>query len=328
MRYTMKKILITICLLVFTVLSACSKVDDNKSKGDFKVISATGAPGLALAQMFSANNLNYESINFTLEYKAGANDLAAAFGNGSAEAIVAPTNLGAKFYNSNGNYIYAANITWGNIYLATQTDSDFNLEYLTGKTVYTFRIGSVPYIVLQNVLEEYDVTLENLGDSTSATQAKLIQNPSSIVMIAEPVLTVTKLKLQSEQQISNIKQIDIQKLYGEKNNTNNFPQAGIFIKKDIIDKNEGVVKYFLEKLKISCEFANNNPSETVNYAKQLSELYSQPVNALISAMPNSNIRYTTALDSKISLEKLFNIVLSNNAAALGGKLPNNDFYYS
>lgn len=332
----MKKFWILMLLFVVTITGCSDSSNTDQTTGDattpveaidFNVVSAVGAPGLAFAQMFSQDDLNTDEANFSLEYKDGSTSLMAAFADEDVAAIVAPINLGAKFYNSDNEFIYASTVTWGNIFLATRTDGEFTMESLRNQTIYTFGEGSVPYIVVEDILSDYGVTFENLGDATSYTSAKLISDEDAIVMIAEPVLSVATASLEA-QGITNIKTIDVQAEYSDKNDTLNYPQAGLFIRKDYVDNYADVVEYFLEKVEISADYANSNPTETVEYVKLLTDLYPQSSDALVSAMPRSNILYKTGVESQTGAEILFDIILAGSSAAIiGSVLPDAGFYY-
>ena len=94
----MKKLGIYLGLAVLGLsLTACASQEEVKE--DISIICPSGTPALALANYKVAN----EDVNF--EIVEGSDALVAAFGNKSHDVIVAPVNLGAKFYNTNENYV-------------------------------------------------------------------------------------------------------------------------------------------------------------------------------------------------------------------------------
>ena len=79
------------------------------------IICPSGTPALGLANYYdSVKGASFEIVN-------GADPLVAAFGTKSHDLIVAPVNLGAKFYNTNENYVLAKTFVWGNLFLASKS---------------------------------------------------------------------------------------------------------------------------------------------------------------------------------------------------------------
>jgi hypothetical protein len=80
------------------------------------IICPSGTPALGLANYYdSVDGASFEIVN-------GSDQLVAAFGTKSHDVIVAPVNLGAKFYNTNENYVLAKTFVWGNLFLASKAE--------------------------------------------------------------------------------------------------------------------------------------------------------------------------------------------------------------
>ncbi len=80
--------MIVIALILMSLLSSC------KSEQITMVVPPAGSPQLAQLYM-------QDSDDYDVTIVEGADPLVAAFGSSSYDVIIAPTNLGAKLYDSN-----------------------------------------------------------------------------------------------------------------------------------------------------------------------------------------------------------------------------------
>ncbi len=101
--------------------------------------------------------------------------------------------------------------------------------------------------------------------------------------------------------------------------------GALVFKKDLIDKRGEDIEAFINNYKKSVEFVNNNKEE----ASKLMEKNGIISKAKIAEMAISkcNIVFMDSKDSKDSLEKFYNILKENDPKSIGGKLPDEDFYY-
>lgn len=314
----MKRFLFSFIFVSLAVLlGACSKEIE---KTNLSVILPNGAPALAQAQL-EHNGNTFGSYTATVDRVSDTALLTAAFTSETYDVIYAPTNLGAKMYNNNGKYLYAANITWGNIFFATADNSNFSVDSLDDATVYLFGQGTINETIIDAVLADKGISIgEKIWmSSTTDTKNQLILDPTSIVMAAEPVLSAAKAALSKQGHIVNT--ISLQTLWSDYSESGSYPQAGVFIKADVTEKYSDLVESYLDALKTSCEFTGTNANDVANYATELN--YGLPAAAvLVNAIPNSNILYKSASDSKNALETVFNL----NLSLIGGRLPDEGFY--
>lgn len=273
------------------------------------VMAPNGAP--ALAQLFMQDNDDY-----VVDIVNGADPLVAAFGSGSHDFIFAPTNLGAKLYNSGIEYQLIAAITFGNYYLVSM-EENFTLESLEGKEIVVFGQNSTSDIVLQYVLDENEINATfRYVNAVSDANAEFIIDNETIILSAEPLLSVLA------QSISGFNTIDLQVEYEEITGESSYPQAGVFAKASLSDAE---VLRFLADLEDSIDTVQTDLDAAV--AKALELEYSFPAAVLTTAIPNSNIDFVTAAEVRTDLEAYFNIILDMNSGLLGDILPDDGFYY-
>ena len=224
--------------------------------------------------------------------------------------------MGATMYNKNGNYVLGATVTWGNLYFASRIEN-FTLSTMNDKDVVFFGEGTINQHIVDSVLSHNNIKPKSttyLG-ATNLTQAQLINNEDAIVLVAEPSLSVAQSKIQG------INTISVQELYKEMTNSTSYPQAGCFIRKKTIGEHKSVVDNFLKDLKSSANKATKNTTAVAYYAAELQMGGTKEV--LEKAIPNCNINFVKAEDSKEQINTLF----SNALSYCGGTLPNDGFYY-
>lgn len=301
----MKKILTIIMIMIVSIsITACNNSEP------LTVMAPNGAP--AFAQLFVQD----DEENYTVDIVNGVDPLVAAFGSGSHDFIFAPTNLGAKLYNSGIEYKFIAAITFGNYYLVSMEDN-FTLESLEGKEIVVFGQNATSDIVLKYILEENDITATlTYVDSVATANAAFIADNTKIIMSAEPLLSVLAIN------VSGFNTIDLQTKYQEITGESSYPQAGVFAKTSLSSRQ---IRNFLNDLEDSVEKVNTDLDSTVAKAAELE--YTFPEAVIRSAIPNSNIDFIAASDVRNDLESYFSIILTMNGALIGDKLPDDDFYH-
>lgn len=315
----MKKILALILIVVVGVaLSGCT---NEKEDVHLKIMVPSGSPALAQTYMESTLPSLGEHVTYEIEVVSGPTPLAAAFSSGSHDIIFAPTNLGAMLIASGVEYQLAATVVWGNLYLATGTDDSFAMADLEGQEIVVFGEGATPHIILKALVDNYNYTNPptfTFVDSAGTANAQLIQDPSKIVLLAEPVLSVAALP----SNVSNLKSIDLQVEWENLTGSSSYPQAGIFVKTELDSE---VVNAYLEQVEIALDYAVSNPAEVAQMGVDLG--YTFPLPVMTNAIPRSHLEYVSAVDTKTALEEYFSYIIDFNPALIGGSLPAEDFYY-
>lgn len=287
-----------------------------------KLLVPSGSTAMSLAHLIFEKPTLGDGVEFEVEpYVQGSDPLLAAFTSETANVILAPTNLGATLYQKDVPYQLAATLVWGNLFLVG-TEA-LTLDDLAGKTITAFGQGSTPDIVLQSILKEKglldSVTIEYLS-SVADVQSMFAAGEIDLAVIAEPSLTVLKNKVENVQTIADF-QLEWANLYGG----SSYPQASLFIHKDLIENHPEIVESLLAQVETSINFANEHPDEM---AKQAIETgLDMPETVIAASTPNSNLLFKSGSEAKeeiqLYLEKLFEF----EPKTIGGSLPDDDFYY-
>jgi NitT/TauT family transport system substrate-binding protein len=297
-------------LLLILILGTISMFACNQSK-PYTVLAPSGSPALA------ALLLKNDPDRFALDIVNGSDPLLAAFASKSHDAILAPTNLGAKLYQGGLDYVYAGTITWGNFYLFARTPEPFNLQDLHEKTIVSFGQNQISDIILKYILQENGIVAGFQYVDSVAAAAQIVLNDSTrVVLTAEP--THSSLLAMTAVHSS----FDLQAEYARLTGSESYPQAGLFLKKSL---SKAKKTELIEAFQASIAYWETSLDEAADLAVTLE--YGIAKSVLLTAIPGSRIRFENALDSRADLETLFSMILLRQPALIGGALPDDDFYY-
>ena len=202
----MKKFLILIVSLVLMItLGSCKKEEE------LKVICPSGTPLLSIV------NFMDEHKEVEVEVAQGSDPLVAAFSHTEFDAIIAPVNLGAKFYNANQNYVLAKTIVWGNLYIVSRNEIT-SFDDLNNKKLVVFGQNSTPDIIVKAILSsktDLNVEIEYVSDVATANSL-LVAGTAEYIVTAEP--SISKIK-----DAKGFKTLDLQQEYAAISGTSSYP---------------------------------------------------------------------------------------------------------
>ncbi len=104
-----------------------------------------------------------------------------------------------------------------------------------------------------------------------------------------------------------------------------FPMTVCVIRTDYAKQHPGTVRKFLEAYRASIAWTVANPVEAGQYVEKAALGLKAPIAA--KAIPASNYVFMTALEGRTSVEKLLSVFLGMAPEAIGGKLPDEGFYF-
>ena len=311
----MKKIGLLFGVAALGLVASCSNNETTKDENTepVSIICPEGTPSLGLANYYgSVNGAKFDIVN-------GSEQLIAAFGTKTHDIIVAPVNLGAKFYTTNENYVLAKTFVWGNLFLASKSDFT-KFEDLDNKTLVVFGKNSTPDIITKLIIQEknLNITVEYV-DAVADANALLVSGKADYIVTAEPA--ISKIK-----DAQGIKVLDLQDEYSKVTGKSSYPQAGIFIKKE--DKENKNVLKTVDALINSVKDTVKNPEATAEKAVSMSASFEKLGSAtLVKAIPNCHYAILDKNDEKAAVvEFLQNMIDLGFSAQVGGKIPSDEFF--
>lgn len=290
-------------MILLLSLFACQNEEDTLT-----IMVPQGSPTLSV--------LGLDEERYRIDIVNGPDPLVAAFGAGSHDAIIAPTNLGAKFFQSSDTYRLFAVIGLGNYHLVSTSLIDGSMDQLNGKEITVFGQNQTSDIIVKHLLDTLNIqaTLQYV-DSVASAVAQFLVDPTRIVLVAEPSLSLVKA------QVPELISIDLNQIYQEQHGGLSFPQASLFIKKDV---SESLKERLIEDMESSLLFLEQEGTLAAQKGVEWGILNSQEV--LEQAIPGTHITFILSTEAKSMIEAYFSIIMTMNPALIGGSIPNDDFY--
>lgn len=328
----MKKILslALILSLSITLLIGCNKSKETTNisvENETKVkviVSAPKSPvAIPILRMVETNVLGEEN-KIDLKLYSSMEEMTALATSNDYSFMSIAVNSAATLYNKNMD-IKLINVgTWGGMYLVTTDKSCNNWEDLKGKQLYVPNKGSVPDVIAQYFLNKHNIKVGSDVEfvySTHPEIAQLIKSGKAIYAIdAEPFATSNKENISNYNIVSDY----VNEWKKSQGDEYDLPASCIITNGKFLSDNEELVNKFNEEYEKALKWTKENPVE----ASQLAEKYlNSDSNLMEKAIPNIPMLYKTSIEAKSDIEKYYNILLDFKAESIGGKLPDENFYY-
>lgn len=324
----MKKILLlTLSLFICLPAQAAEKLDKLVLAGPFASVSNP------LVRMVESGALNDVAKEVELAVWTNPDQMRAMALNGQVDFIATPTNVAANLYNK-GADIRLLNVSvWGLLYMVSRDDSLKTLADFKGKEIVVPFRGDMPDIVFQALLKkagldmEKDFDIEYAATPVDAMQ-QLIMRRADHVLLAEPAISMALRKTESFP-VSIIaptvfRSVNLQDEWGRLfKREAHIPQAGMALVNTKLDP--AIVKRFMDEYAKATQWCLDNPEKTGEIVAKRIELLTPE--AVADSIKTTQFRAVSAQDSREELEFFFGVLKDNEPALIGGKLPDDGFYY-
>ena len=347
----MKKLTVFACLLAMLIsLAACGAASAPETTAAAETTAATEAPttetteapteaavpvrlgamtgptGIGMVKLFDDADKDAASP-YTYTIKGAADELTPMLLQGELDIVSVPANLASVLYNKTEGKVKALAVNvLGVLYLAEyNSDEISSVADLKGKTIYATGKGSTPeyflrYILTQNGLDpDTDVTMDWKSEP-SEVLAVLNGQGSGIAMLPQPYVTAAAAQLGEGFQVKLSVSDEWQKVSGGTPCTT----ACILVRSQFAEENPAAVEQFLADFADSAAWVNENVEAAGDLCGQY-EIVKAPIAK--KAIPQCNIVCITGSDMKTALSGCLEVLFQQNPAAVGGALPQDDFYY-
>lgn len=324
----MKNILLALSVILALVLSGCGENTDNV--GDFTGaevnIAVLGGPtGVGAVSLMAANDAGetVNSYNFTV---AAANDeVVAGLSSGEFDIAAIATNVAANLYNkTSGKIKLCALNTYGVLYILESGEEVTEIADLAGRTVYATGQGANPEFVLNYLLNANglvagaDVTVEYMD--SAALVSGMAAGDIELAMLPMPAAaTVT---MQNEQVRLAL---DLTEEWDKVTDEGDLTMGCVVVRSEFAEQQPEAVAAFLTEYADSIAAVQADAEQ----AAELCETYGIVPKAAVArrAIPNCNLCFVSGGDMRPAIEPYYTVLYNANPAAIGGALPDEDFYF-
>lgn len=321
----MKKI-----VLVFTLLLNLFAKDENT----IVIAGPIASVSHPILYMMEQNAL--KDIGKKIEFKLWNNpdELRALILKKEVDFIALPTNVAANLYNK-GIDLKLLNVsTWGILGLVSRDKNLKTIEDFKNKEIIVPFRADMPDIIFQALIKKANLNIKKdfkltyVATPIDAMQM-LILRRADHALLAEPAISIALRKTGSFP-VKLIapdlyRSVDLQKDWGRLFEVEpKIPQAGLAIIGEIKGKEQLITKILEEYEKAINWYKSNQKDASELVVKTLPML---EVNGLADSIDYIKFENINAQNSKKYLEFFFSVLLENDSKIIGGKLPDDNFYY-
>lgn len=339
MKKRMKKLsaILMACAMAVSMLTGCgnsNESQDNTKETEPVEVNVTALKGPTAMGMVSlmddVDNGKVDSENYKFTIAASIDEVTPAISQGETDIAAVPANVASVLYNKleGGVQVLAVN-TLGVLYIVENGDTVQSAADLKGKTIYASGKGATPeyalnYILQQNGLDPAaDVTIEWKSEHSECVAA-LAQDPSGIAMLPQPFVTTAQMKnLDLRVALDLTEEWD--KVQEDAQEPGALLTGVVVVRTEFAKENPEAVSDFLERYKASVDFVNENVDEAAQLVGQYDIVTAEVAQ---TAIPECNIVCITGDEMQEKLSGYLSVLNDQNPEAVGGKLPDDDFYYT
>lgn len=325
MKKIKKLIIMTISVfLAMALFAGCGKKEEAPGLRIGGMKGPTSM-GLLFMKEEAENGENPEGYTFTMV--TGADELLPMMIKGELDIALVPANVAAILYQKTEGGVAVIDInTLGVLYMVSGDGEIGQPEDLRGKTIYLTGKGTTPdyvlhYILKENGLQEGDYTLEYKSEPTEVA-ALLAEKPEAVGLLPQPFVTVACAQNENLQVVMDMNE-QWSLLQGE--GGSRMVTGVTVVRREILDAYPEAVETFLQNHKDSTKAINEDTEKGAELVVAAGIIGKAPIAQ--KAIPNCNITYIDGAEMKQALSGYLEVLFEQDASSVGGKLPEEDFYY-
>ena len=327
----MKYFTLSLLLMLSAILpqlQAQEKIDKLILSGPFASVSNP------LIHMMETGALKDIANNVEFVTWTNPDQLRATVIGNKADFVAMPSNVAANLYNR-GVKLKLLNISvWGILWMISREEGLETLADFKGKEIAMPFRADMPDIVFSQLAKKQgldpkkDFKLRYVANPLDAMQL-LIMRRVDHALLAEPAISMALRKTKSFP-VKIIapdlyRSVDLQKEWGRLfKRESQMPQAGM-VALDKTLENPALIKRFNEEYTKSLQWCLGNPEKAGEMVAKHIDLLTPE--AVTDSLGVTLFKSVSATEAKPELEFFFNQLMEETPALIGGKLPNNGFYF-
>ncbi|WP_312815471.1 ABC transporter substrate-binding protein [Sedimentibacter sp.] len=322
----MKKISLLLMLITVLLAAGCNKQEPvNTEPVNVTIAGLKGPTSIGMIKMIDERALNTDKYNVSYVTESAPDALTGKIINGEIQISSVPINLAPVLYNKTGGKVQLMAVnTIGNLYIVG-TDDIESIGELEGKMLGMSAKGSTPdfamnYLLNQNNISD-KVELNYAMDHATMSQS-VIAEDTKVALLPQPFVTQAMIKN------SNVKiLVDLNEAWkAATNNTSQLYTGAVIVNKDFAENNKDFVEEFLKQYEASVKWVLENQKDASLLVEKNEIMPSAAV--VEKAIPYCGIVYEPAHNVKNGLNEFYKILFDSNPASVGGKLPDEGFYFT
>ena len=292
------------------------------AQAQYSIAALKGPTAMGLAKMMRDHE-NDDAYAFTIA--ASADAVTPALLKGEIDMACIPANLAAILYNKTGGEIQVLAInTLGVLYIVENGDALQSIDDLRGQTIVAAGKGSTPEYTLRYLLRENgidpdrDITIDWKSEHAECVAA-LAAGQATIALLPQPFVTAAQSKIEGLRMA-----IDLNEVWNALDNGSALITGVIVARRQAVEENPEAVRAFLREYAESVAWTNENAADAAAIIGEYG-IVDAPIAE--RALPHCNIVCITGAELTEKLRGYLQVLYNADPAAIGGAIPDDDFYF-
>ena len=324
MRKDIRKSCLLLCaMLVCCCLCGCGR----QSAETVRIGSLKGPTSLGILFLMEEAEQGRTDCEYEFRMATGADELLPLLVKGELDIALVPANVAAVLYQKTEGGVTVIDInTLGVLYLVTGSPEIADVSDLKDRTICLTGKGATPeaslkYILRQSGLTEDDYTLEYKSEATEVA-AVLAQDSEAIGLLPQPFVTAALM------QNENLRiALDMNEVWEslQEGDGGAMVTGVTVVRNEFLREHREIVEAFLEQHRDSVAAINADPEAGAALAVEAGIVAKEPI--AVQAIPRCNLVCVTGEEMKSALSAYLEALAEFDAELVGGRLPEEDFYY-
>ena len=292
------------------------------AQAQYSIAALKGPTAMGLAKMMRDHE-NDDAYAFTIA--ASADAVTPALLKGEIDMACIPANLAAVLYNKTegANEVLAVN-TLGVLYIVENGDALQSIDDLRGQTIVAAGKGSTPEYALRYLLRENgidpdrDINIDWKSEHAECVAA-LAAGQATIALLPQPFVTAAQSKIEGLRMA-----IDLNEVWNALDNGSALITGVIVARRQAVEENPEAVRAFLREYAESVAWTNENAADAAAIIGEYG-IVDAPIAE--RALPHCNIVCITGAELTEKLRGYLQVLYNADPAAIGGAMPDDDFYF-
>ena len=292
------------------------------AQAQYSIAALKGPTAMGLAKMMRDHE-NDDAYAFTIA--ASADAVTPALLKGEIDMACIPANLAAVLYNKTEGAIEVLAVnTLGVLYIVENGDSVQSIDDLRGQTIVAAGKGSTPEYALRYLLRENgidpdrDITIDWKSEHAECVAA-LAAGQATIALLPQPFVTAAQSKIEGLRMA-----IDLNEVWNALDNGSALITGVIVARRQAVEENPEAVRAFLREYAESVAWTNENAADAAAIIGEYG-IVDAPIAE--RALPHCNIVCITGAELSEKLRGYLQVLYNADPAAVGGAMPDEDFYF-
>ena len=311
--------------------AAAAGKESSGGSGDGTVIRVGGLKGpttMGLVNLLSMEEDGTASMDYDLQLYGAADEIVPLLMKGELDMAAIPANLAATLYQKTEGGIQAVAVnTLGVLYVVEKGgDTIQSMADLAGRTILSTGKGTTPehvlrYLLTKNGLDpDKDVKIEYYSEASEVTAQMAASKKDAIAVLPQPYVTAAQLKDSSLRVV-----LDLTKEWNKVCDTQLITGVTV-VRTEYAKENPDIVANFLRDYEKSIKAAQTDVAGTAALCEETGVVAKKAIAQ--KALPQCNIVYRVGDEMKADVNAYLKVLYDASHAAVGGKLPDANFYYT